>query len=120
MTRKPTSPDPRWLPLLPADELAGDRDYTVHTTLRRYKGTAAWHFANLPPELSAQIRSRFGSTARGWGSIRVSVRIGQTQWRTSLFPDRKSGTYLFAVKAEVRKAENLSDGDAITAKLQIE
>lgn len=68
---------------------------------------------------SAQIKARFGSTARGWGSIRVRIRIGETEWSTSLFPDRKSRSYLFAIKASVRKAEGLSDGDRVTVQVHI-
>jgi hypothetical protein len=119
MTRKPATSEDRWSPLLPADDPATGRDYTVRTQVWRYKGAASWYFANLSTKQSEAIKSRFGATARGWGSIRVRVRIGKTEWSTSLFPDRKSGTYLFAIKADVRKAEKLSDGDRITARVSV-
>jgi hypothetical protein len=119
MKKKPAPSEDRWSPLLPADDPALGRDYTVQSQVWRYKGAAAWYFANLSVEQSAEIKSRYGATAKGWGSIRVHVRIGKTEWSTSLFPDRKSGTYLFAIKADVRKAENLSDGDRITARVSI-
>jgi hypothetical protein len=119
MTRKPTPLEDRWSPLLPADDPAAGRDYTVETRIWRYQGAAAWYFANIPTEPSAEIKTRFGSSSRGWGSIRVRVRIGKTEWNTSLFPDKKSSTYLFAIKADVRKAEGLSDGDPITARVSI-
>ncbi|TJY59055.1 DUF1905 domain-containing protein [Sinimarinibacterium sp. CAU 1509] len=104
---------------MPADDPPAGRDYTVRSRVWRYKGAAAWYFANLSGEQSADIKSRYGVTAKGWGSIRVRVRIGKTEWSTSLFPDKKSGTYLFAIKADVRKAENLSDGDSITARVSV-
>ncbi|WP_370306331.1 DUF1905 domain-containing protein [Sinimarinibacterium flocculans] len=107
------------MPLLPADDLEPSRDYIVESTVWRHKGTAAWHFANLSVEQSADIKSRYGTTASGWGSIRVRIRIGKTEWNTSLFPDKKSGTYLFAIKADVRKAEKLSDGGSITANIRV-
>ncbi len=119
MPRKPTPFEDRWSPLLPADDPHSNRDYTVHSQIWRYKGAAAWYFANIPAEQSADIKSRFGTTARGWGSIRVRVRIGKTEWNTSLFPDKKSGAYLFAIKADVRKAEKLSDGDHIKAQVSV-
>ena len=49
----------------------------------------------------------------------MSIRIGRTEWATSLFPDRKSKTYLFAIKAAVRKAEDLGDGTPVTARIRI-
>lgn len=110
----------RWSPLLPPeDPKTAPRDYTVRTKVVRYKGAGGWHFAWLPLKQAALIKRRFGATARGWGSIRVQVRIGATEWATSLFPDRKSKTYLFAIKAAVRKAEELSDGTRVTARIRI-
>jgi hypothetical protein len=111
-------PDDRWAPLLPAEDLATGRDYTVRAEVWRWKG-GPWHFVTLPARPAAEIKRRFGNAARGWGSIRVSVRIGDTEWQTSLFPDRKAGTYLFAIKAAVRKAEDIDAGDRITARLHI-
>jgi hypothetical protein len=108
----------RWLPLLPAEDTATGRDYTMRTEVWRWKG-GTWHFANVPKKQSAEIRSRFGTTARGFGSIRVRVTIGDTQWDTSLFPDRKSGTYLLPIKAAARKAEGIAAGDRITAQVHI-
>jgi hypothetical protein len=113
-----TRPDERWSPLLPAEDPSHNRDYTIRTKVWRWKG-GSWHFANLPARPSARIRAIFGATARGWGSIRVRLRIGDTEWATSLFPDRKSKTYLFMIKAAVRKAEDIGAGDSITVKVHV-
>ena len=110
----------RWSPLLPPDDpKKAPRDYTVRTKVVRWKGAGGWHFAYLPLKQAALIRQRFGSTARGWGSIRVHIRVGDTEWATSLFPARTRKTYLFAIKAAVRKAEELAHGDTITAHIRI-
>ena len=93
--------------------------YTVRTQIWRWKGEGGWHFANLPAKQSAEIKEQFGRTAGGWGSIRVRIRIGNTEWNTSLFPHRKSKSYLFAIKADVRKAERLAEGDRITAQITV-
>ncbi|HEX2989748.1 MAG TPA: DUF1905 domain-containing protein, partial [Anaerolineales bacterium] len=53
----------------------------------------------------------------GWGVIPVHVRIGSTEYTTSLFP--KDGRYLVPVKASVRKAEDLQEGDTVTVRLEI-
>jgi hypothetical protein len=49
--------------------------------------------------------------------IPVHVRIGKTEWETSLFP--KDGRYIVPIKASVRKAENLEKGDKVTVRLEI-
>jgi len=84
-----------------------------------YAGAAAWHFVHLTPRQSREIRVRFAEERRGWGSIPITVRIGKTSWRTSLFPDNKSDAYIFAIKADVRRRESIAAGDMITAIVQI-
>jgi hypothetical protein len=41
----------------------------------------------------------------------VRVRLGGSEWRTSIFPDSKSGCYVLPVKKAVRKTENVEVGD---------
>ena len=53
----------------------------------------------------------------GWGVIPVHVRIGDTAWQTSLFP--KDGLYLVPLKASVREAEGLAEGDEVEIRLEI-
>lgn len=53
----------------------------------------------------------------GWGVIPVHVRIGKTEWQTSLFP--KEGRYLVPIKKSIQKSENLGVGDKVTLKLEI-
>jgi hypothetical protein len=45
------------------------------------------------------------------------VRIGKTEFQTSLFP--KDDRYLVPIKASVRKAENLGEGDRVTVRLEV-
>jgi hypothetical protein len=49
--------------------------------------------------------------------IPVHVRIGKSEWKTSLFP--KDGRYIVPIKASVRKAENLEEGDNVTVRLEV-
>ena len=47
--------------------------------------------------------------------IPVEVQIGKTIWATSLFP--KEGRYLVPIKASVRTAEQLEEGDEVRLRL---
>jgi len=82
-------------------------------------GTARWHFVTIPKKESALIKKKFGANARGWGSLPVTVTLGKTKWDTSIFPDRKSETYLLPLKAVVRRAEDVEEGEAISFSLAI-
>ena len=93
--------------------------YKIKTKVWLYPGMAGWHFVNVPPKLSKEITKEFGGLKRGWGSLPVTVTIGKTSWKTSIFPDKKSSTYLLPLKSEVRKKEKFSSGDTITFFLQV-
>lgn len=81
---------------------------------------SAWHFASVPKKISEKIRkSRAGMKRRGWGSVPVTATIGETKWETSIFPDKKAGTYLLPLKASVRKKEGIFDKGTISLSLLI-
>jgi hypothetical protein len=85
-----------------------------------YPGQAGnWHFLPLPKKESSAIRERHGANAKGWGSLPVVVTLGKTSWKTSIFPDKKSGTYLLPLKADVRKKEKVHAEDAVAFSLEV-
>lgn len=84
-----------------------------------YPGMAAWHFVTLPKKLSKDIKNFFGGMGRGFGSLPVSITIGNTTWKSSIFPDKKAGAYLLPLKSAVRKAENLKSGQTVEINIQI-
>lgn len=92
---------------------------TFTAKLWLYPGNAAWHFITVPKKESTQIKEKHGKNARGWGSLPVSVTVGKTTWETSIFPDSKTGTYLLPVKAVVRRAEGIGEGDSLSISLII-
>jgi len=77
-----------------------------------------WMFVSLPPERGDEIRDLAGGLRRGFGSLRVKVTIGASTWRTSIFPDKASGSYVLPIKRAVRRAEALDEGD--TASIAVE
>jgi hypothetical protein len=84
----------------------------------RYPGKSAWYFVTLPHDIASEIKF-FREKHRGFGSIRVFVKVGKTSWKTSLFPDKKSDSYLLPIKADVRKFENITAGKNIILKLSL-
>ena len=93
--------------------------YTLRGKLWIYPGNGGWHFVTLPSGPAAEIKAFF-SGDRGWGSVPVRATIGGTTWKTSVFPDSKSGSYLLPVKAAVRKGEGLEAGATVDYTLRIE
>lgn len=87
-----------------------------------HHGSAGWRFVTLPhmvsDEIADEVAERGDPARRGFGSVRVEVSCGATTWRTSLFPDRASRSYVLPVKQAVRLAEGLDDGDLVRIRLQ--
>ena len=78
-----------------------------------------WHFLSVAKKQSEEIKKLFAGATRGWGSLPVEVTLGKTSWKTSIFPDKKSGTYLLPLKADVRKKEGVAHGDIVNFVVHI-
>ena len=81
--------------------------------------TGAWYFINVNKKAAEEIKKNFSNVKRGFGSIPVSVTIGRTKWKTSIFPDTKTGTYLLPVKASVRNKEGIRQRDTVQFVIEI-
>ena len=82
-----------------------------------WRGPAPWYFVTVPAKQSGDLKDILGFVTYGWGMIPVNARIGKTEWKTSLFP--KDGRYIVPIKASVRRAENLEEGDKVTVRLEV-
>ena len=69
-------------------------------------------------EVSEEVRLVAGEP-RGFGSVRVHVRAGASEWDTSVFPDAESGCFVLPVKKAVRNAERIEEGDEVTISLRV-
>lgn len=80
----------------------------------------AWRFARVPEKISEKIREmQKGRLKRGWGAVYVKAKIRKSEWDTSIFPDRRSATYLLPLKKEIRYQENLYDGIDIKVSIEV-
>ncbi len=72
-----------------------------------YPDAGAWYFASLPKGMAADLKKWFGGEAGGFGSLPVKVELGESSWKTSVFWDSKTKTYLLPLKVEIRKKEQV-------------
>ena len=82
-----------------------------------WHGPSPFFFVPVPEKQSRDVKAVSSLVTYGWGVIPVHVRIGKTEWKTSLFP--KDGRYLVPIKVMVRKAEKIEEGDTVTVRLEI-
>jgi len=98
----------------------------VNAPLWRWTGAngVSWYFISVTGEAGdalaadALMRRLEYGRAKGFGSVKVRAAIGDTVWTTSVFPSKETGGYILPVKAPVRKAEALAEGDEVELSLE--
>jgi hypothetical protein len=87
------------------------------------KAPAAWHFVTIDGAAGESLSGtalmrRLEKSIGGFGSLKVVARIGDSTFKTSLFPSKELG-WLLPVKAAVRKAEGVVAGDEVAVVLEV-
>ena len=55
---------------------------------------------------------------RGFGSVKVMARIGATEWKTSVFPQKQRSQWILLVSKKVMRREDLAEGDPLALELE--
>jgi hypothetical protein len=101
-----------------ADSYPNRMDLEFSGEIWYWKGPAPHHFVTVPERECRQIESVSAVVSYGWGCIPVTVWTGHTKFTTSLFP--KNGGFIVPLKAAVRRAEGLGEGDTVDLRLTID
>ncbi|MBA3781970.1 MAG: DUF1905 domain-containing protein [Nocardioides sp.] len=83
-----------------------------------WRGPAPYHFVSVPDEECEELQEAAAFVTYGWGMIPVIVRIGETEWTTSLWP--KDGGYIVPIKDKIRKAEEIELGELVSIHLFVD
>lgn len=94
-------------------------EFTFTATVWLWKADSAWHFISLPIDVADDLEELSQGLTRGFGSVPVEVGSGAVAWRTSVFPDKKSGTYILPLKKQVRQELDIAEGSRITVSLRV-
>lgn len=96
---------------LPLRRWQGDRG-TYHLVI--FEGGEAEAIA-----MHAQLhRLEFGK-GRGFGSVKVMATIGDTTWKSSVFPQSKQSEWVLLVSKKVMRAESIAADDLINVQLEL-
>lgn len=82
-----------------------------------WRGPAPYVFVTVPDAQCGELEAVARQVTYGWGMIPVAVRIGETEWTTSLFP--KDGGYVLPLKDAVRRAEDIELDDVVSVRLTV-
>lgn len=78
-----------------------------------------WYVVFLPATLAKEIRGSLKCLEEGWGRMKVTAKIGNSEWETAIWFDTKHDTYMFPLKAEIRKKEKIDIGEEVEASIWI-
>lgn len=98
--------------------------HRVSVPLWRWEGeNGAWHFISVDGaaaealHATALMRRLESGRRAGFGSVRLTIRVGKSTWQTSAFPLRESG-WSIPIANRYRKAEGLIEGSTVKAELR--
>lgn len=91
-------------------------------TLMRWEGDrGTYHLVTFTGEAAEKLamhatlhRLEFGR-ARGFGSLKVTAQIGETSWKTSVFPQNKQSEWVLLISKKVMRLEDLTAGEPLAA-----
>ncbi len=83
-----------------------------------WRGPAPHHFVSVPDDVAEDLAELASLVTYGWGLIPATVRIGGTEWTTSLWP--KDGGYVVPLRLAVRRTEGIEVGDAVSLRLTVD
>ncbi len=99
---------------------------SITTPLIRWRGDrGTYHLVSITGKPSEEIavharlhRLEYGRQ-RGFGSVKVMAKIGETEWKSSVFPQNKSTEWILLVSKKVMRAEELAEGDTVSVTLDL-
>lgn len=94
--------------------------------LTRWRGDrGTYHLVTITGQTAEAIamhermhRLEFGAR-RGFGSVKVMARVGETEWKTSVFPPKARSEWVLLISRKVMRAENLAEGDPVALELEL-
>lgn len=94
-------------------------EWTFSAEVWLWKSDATWHFVTLPESLADEIEDRVPHRA-GFGSVPVSVELGSSRWKTSIFPSKEAQSFILPIKKSIRQAESVGVGDRCSITIRVD
>ena len=97
-------------------------DYDFYASPYQYSSSeemCGWTFVSLPKELALEIRDNFKCREEGWGRMKITAKLGKSEWQTAIWFDTKQDTYLLPLKAIIRKQEKIVLGEEVKITISV-
>lgn len=94
-------------------------NFEFEGTVFRWAANPAFFLVSLPKDASDEIHEISEGLTNGFGSLKVEARVGSVVWRTSIFPESKTGLFDLPLKAEIRKKNGLVEGSLVSVSVEV-
>ena len=92
--------------------------------LRRWQGEkATYHLVTFTGDEAealtghALMQKLETGRRRGFGSLKVIARIGDTEWKSSVFPQSRQSEWVLLIARKIMRAEDLVPGEPVTVSI---
>lgn len=68
--------------------------YEFSAVCWQHASPGGWYFISLPKTIAQEIRAALQTEEEGWGRLKATAQIGNSQWKTAIWFDTKQNTYL--------------------------
>ena len=87
---------------------------TFKATAQQFPGSGGWVYVAVPKKFTKELKER----RRAWGMYPITAHVGKTSWKTKLMM-KKDGDFFVALKATVRKKENIEKGKIVKVHISL-
>jgi len=99
--------------------MTGKIKYEFLASTWQHSSPGGWHFVSLPSDIAKEIRENLGWLEEGWGRLKVTAKIGNTEWETAIWFDTKHKTYVLPLKSKIRNKEKIETDKEIKTTIWI-
>ena len=97
----------------------GKIKYEFSAKTWQHSSPGGWYFVSLPAKIASEIRENLKWQEEGWGRLKATAKIGNSEWETAIWFDTRHNTYLLPLKAEIRKKEKIELNKVIKTSIWI-
>lgn len=98
------------------------KKYSFTARIWRFSSeNTSWYFVHVAPKINDEIKDLVKQKkirTKGFSFVPVQVTVGQSTWKTTLFPSKKD-PYLLSINKKNRFKEGLDEGDEIKVSFQL-
>lgn len=93
--------------------------YEFKAAVWQYNPPRGWYFVSLPQAMAAEIRQLYRPHHKAWGRLPIQAKVASTMWRTALWFDSQSTTYVLPIKTVIRNSLRIETNSQLVISINL-